>query len=72
LIFVLNSPGTIDPEFKDEIKVILYNAGDKPFICRPGDRIAQGVVVKREPRCLGVEEEATTREGGLGSTGVMT
>jgi dUTP pyrophosphatase len=68
-LFVLNSPGTIDPGYPDEIKIILYNAGTLPYTVEPGDRIAQGVVVKREPRCLGVEIESTERTGGFGSSG---
>ncbi len=68
-LFVLNSPGTIDPTYPDEIKVILHNLGDKPQVIGYGDRIAQGVVVKIEPHALGVEHGKSKRQGGLGSTG---
>ncbi len=40
-IGVLNSPGTIDPDYRGEIKVILFNISNKDFIIKPGDRIAQ-------------------------------
>lgn len=69
-VFVLNSPGTIDPQFPEEIKVILFNAGKSPVTIRKGDRIAQGVVAECAPRALGVGVEDTVRTGGIGSTGV--
>lgn len=43
-IFVLNSPGTVDSDFRGEVKVILTNLGDKPFAINNGDRIAQAVL----------------------------
>jgi dUTP pyrophosphatase len=45
-IFVLNSPGTIDPDYAGEICVILANFGKKKFVIEAGDRIAQGIVKK--------------------------
>ena len=45
-ITVLNSPGTIDPDYKGEIKVILFNTGDQEFEVRKGDRIAQLVFAR--------------------------
>jgi len=69
-VVVLNSPGTIDPSFPGEILVILHNVGDDIYYAEPGTRIAQGVVVKREPRALGVEVEDSVRVGGFGHTGV--
>lgn len=69
-IIVLNSPGTVDPKYPNEIKVILYNLGDTSYVVGHGDRIAQGVVVKREPRALGVTHLRNTRVSGIGSTGV--
>ncbi|ACX52745.1 deoxyuridine 5'-triphosphate nucleotidohydrolase Dut [Ammonifex degensii KC4] len=71
-VTLLNSPGTIDADYRGEIKVILINLGDKPWTCHRGDRIAQLVVlpvarvVWRE-----VEElDSTVRgEGGFGHTG---
>lgn len=72
-IGVLNSPGTIDSDYRGEVGVILINLGDSPFPVRRGDRIAQLVFARVEP----VEWEesdtlAETRrgEGGFGSTGV--
>lgn len=46
-ITVLNSPSTIDPDYRGEIGVILFNAGDAPFVVKTGDRIAQIVPTKR-------------------------
>ena len=45
-VAVLNSPGTIDADYRGEIKVILINWGDEPFVIRRGDRVAQMVVQK--------------------------
>ena len=72
-IFVFNSPGIIDTDYRGELKVILANFSQKAFIIKAGDRIAQLVLV---PHCSlpmeYVDElEATNRgDGGLGSTGV--
>jgi dUTP pyrophosphatase len=66
-----NSPGTIDPGYRGEIRVILLNLGREPYHVQPGDRIAQMVVARYEP----VEwEEAGIGEsrrgaGGFGSSG---
>ncbi len=68
----LNSPGTIDADYRGEIKVILVNLSDTEHIIQPGDRIAQMVVqpvikVQWEPVA---EIEATERnQGGFGHTG---
>jgi len=68
-ITVLNTPGTIDSDYKQEVKVILINLGEHPFEIKPGDRIAQGVFHKVErPACIPVL--GNKREGGFGSTGV--
>ena len=71
-VFVLNSPGTIDADYRGEIKVILHNAGDKAYTVYEGDKIAQ-LVVTFLPRVTFEEVDAlllTERgEGGLGSTG---
>lgn len=71
-ITVLNAPGTIDADYRGEIKVILVNLSDTPFTINPGERIAQMVVARHER----VEWEETERldttergEGGFGSTG---
>jgi dUTP pyrophosphatase len=68
---VLNSPGTIDSDYRGEIGVILANLGDKPVTVRRGDRIAQMVVA----RYLTVEWDLTDAlpesdrgSGGFGST----
>ena len=71
-VFVLNAPGTIDADYRGEIKAILFNSGETAFEVRRGDRIAQAVVA---PVVQGrwVEAEVlppTARgEGGFGSTG---
>jgi dUTP pyrophosphatase len=69
----LNSPGTIDADFRGEIQVVLANFGNEPFVIRRGDRIAQMVVapVSRASFELVDELPPTVRgEGGFGSTGV--
>jgi dUTP pyrophosphatase len=67
-----NSPATIDPGYRGEIRVILQNLGREAFEIRPGDRIAQMVIARYEA-VEWVEEGAlsdTTRgEGGFGSSG---
>lgn len=72
-ITVLNSPGTIDSDYRGEIKVILINHSDKDFSISDGDRIAQMVIAKHEiPSFETVFElEETKRgQGGFGSTGI--
>ena len=68
----LNSPGTIDADYRGEVGVILANLGEEPFVIRRGDRIAQ-MVVARYARIVWEETEAldgTSRgAGGFGSTG---
>lgn len=49
-ITVLNSPGTIDADYRGEIKVILVNLSNEPFIINDGERIAQMVIAKHEDR----------------------
>jgi dUTP pyrophosphatase len=69
---VLNSPGTIDADYRGEIKVILVNLSSEPFIINNGERIAQMVIAKHEQaEWIEVEqlEESTRGEGGFGSTG---
>ena len=74
-ITVLNSPGTIDSDYRGEVKVLLVNLGDEPFSIARGERIAQ-LVVQRVERATLVEadEIAATRRGagGFGSTGVRS
>lgn len=67
-----NTPGTIDSDYRGELKVILINLGDFPFEVRRGDRIAQLVLAPVvRATWLEVEEldETTRGEGGFGSTG---
>jgi len=69
----LNSPGTIDADYRGEIRVILINLGEEPFPVRRGDRIAQLVFapVLRADWAVVEDLDATPRgEGGFGHTGV--
>ena len=72
-ITCLNTPGTIDSDYRGEVKVILANLGDEDFVIQRGDRIAQLVVAPVTHAAM-IEVEAlddTTRgAGGFGSTGV--
>ncbi len=71
-ITVLNSPGTIDADYRGEVKVLLINLGDEPFHIARGDRIAQLVIapVTHAKIELAVELAETARgAGGFGSTG---
>lgn len=71
-ITVLNSPGTVDADYRGEIKVILINHGQEDFIINNGDRIAQMVIAKHERAVWNVVEELQSTErgaGGFGSTG---
>jgi dUTP pyrophosphatase len=72
-IMVVNSPGTIDADYRGEVQILLLNAGAEPFVVSRGMRIAQGVLapvyraVWRESETL----ETTARDaGGFGSTGL--
>ena len=71
-ITCLNSPGTIDADYRGEVGVILANLGAEPFVVRRGDRIAQMVIA---PVTRGVFEEVASLDetargaGGFGSTG---
>jgi len=72
-VTVLNSPGTIDSDYRGEVKVILINLGGDPFTIRSGDRIAQ-MVFKRLARVdfrpVASLADSCRGEGGFGSTGV--
>lgn len=71
-VFVLNSPGTIDSDYRGEIKVMLMNLGEEPFTVKHGDRIAQLVVCPYQPVTFYESDELsdTTRgQNGFGSTG---
>lgn len=72
-IFVANSPGIIDPDYRGEIKVLLHNSGWKPFYVKNGDRIAQLVFAPFvAANVREVQELSDTVRGssGIGSTGV--
>ena len=74
-IGILNSPGTIDSDYRGEVKIILTNFGKEPYVIRRGDRIAQMIVAKYER----VQWEESTSlgqtfrgEGGFGHTGIKS
>lgn len=72
-ITVLNSPGTIDSDYRGEIGVLLINLSDTPFVINAGERIAQMVVARHEQAELIEVEELNDTErgaGGYGHTGV--
>jgi dUTP pyrophosphatase len=71
-ITVLNSPGTIDADYRGEIKVLLINLSSEPFVIQPGDRIAQMVIARHETvewNTVDILSESTRGAGGFGSTG---
>ena len=71
-ISVLNTPGTIDSDYRGEIKVIIYNHGNNEFVIKNGDRIAQMVltpIIKMELELVNDLPETIRGEGGFGSTG---
>lgn len=71
-VTLLNSPGTIDADYRGEVKVILINLGDEDFVISKGDRIAQ-MIIQQVVRCRWEEVESlddTARgDGGFGHTG---
>jgi len=72
-IMVPNSPGTIDADYRGEIKIIMWNLGENDFEIAKGDRIAQLVispVVKARFKCVTKLKETKRNEGGFGHTGV--
>lgn len=71
-VTVLNAPGTVDADYRGEVKVILVNHGDEPFVVSRGDRIAQLVVAavtRAEPVLVADLDETDRGAGGFGSTG---
>ena len=71
-ISVLNSPGTIDADYRGEIKVILVNLSNDSFVINDGERIAQMVIAKHETvewKLVDTLEETIRGEGGFGHTG---
>jgi dUTP pyrophosphatase len=74
VITVLNSPGTIDSDYRGEVRVILVNHGNEGFVIRNGDKIAQMVLapVTRAEFVIGEVDVDTERgTGGFGSTGIQ-
>lgn len=75
-ITVLNTPGTVDSGYRGEVKVILFNTGEEPFVIKNGDRIAQGVIApvqfSKTTKFVRVNnlDESDRGSGGFGSTGV--
>ena len=71
-VTVLNTPGTIDADYRGEIKVILVNLSNEPFTINPGERIAQMVVARYEKvewDIVDTLDETERGAGGFGSTG---
>jgi dUTP pyrophosphatase len=72
-VTVLNSPGTVDADYRGEIGVILVNLSNENFVVENGERIAQLIIAKHErAEWIEVQEltETSRGEGGFGSTGV--
>jgi dUTP pyrophosphatase len=72
-ISIVNTPGTIDPDYRGEIKVILVNLSDVPFTLEPGERIAQMIIARFEHiswKEVETLSETVRGEGGFGHTGV--
>lgn len=72
-VTVLNTPGTIDSDYRGEIKIILINLGDKDFVINNGDRVAQMVIAPVTQGTFEIVSELSETErgtGGFGSTGV--
>ncbi|WAM34880.1 dUTP diphosphatase [Caldicellulosiruptor morganii] len=72
-ITILNSPGTIDSDYRGEVCVILINLGNNPFVIKRGDRIAQMVICKYEKAKIEEVQELSETDrgdGGFGSTGI--
>lgn len=71
-VTVLNTPGTVDSDYRGEVAIILINLGTAPFAIARGDRIAQGVIAAA-PQAVLVEvaalDETSRGAGGFGSTG---
>jgi dUTP pyrophosphatase len=71
-IGIVNSPGTIDADYRGEIKIILVNLSNQPFLLNPGERIAQMVIARYEKAVwkeCDTLDESGRGEGGFGSTG---
>ncbi len=71
-IGIINAPGTVDADYRGEIKVALINLGEGPYTIRRGDRVAQMVIQKvyqAELQVVDALEETERNEGGFGHTG---
>lgn len=71
-ITCLNTPGTIDSDYRGEVGVILVNLGQEPFVIRRGERIAQMVIARHEQAAIAEVDsldETARGAGGFGSTG---
>jgi len=71
-ITVLNSPGTIDADYRGEIKILLVNLSDEAFLIESGERVAQMVIAKHEQidwSLVDSLEDSERSAGGFGSTG---
>ena len=72
-ITVLNTPGTVDADYRGEVGVILYNASKEDFVIEPGERIAQMVIAKYEQiswEQVETLDETERGDGGFGHSGV--
>ena len=72
-ITVLNTPGTIDADYRGEIGVVLVNLSDEDFVVNPGERVAQMVIAQYEQavqQTVDTLDETERGEGGYGHTGV--
>jgi dUTP pyrophosphatase len=72
-VTLLNTPGTIDADYRGPLCVIMYNAGKRPFAVRRGDRIAQMVIApvcRAELEVVPRLDDTARGEGGFGSTGI--
>ena len=70
---VLNTPGTVDADYRGEVMVLLINLGDKDFVINDGERIAQIIIARHETAdfiAVEVLDETERGEGGYGHTGV--
>ena len=71
-VTVLNSPGTVDSDYRGELMIILINLGDQPFVIKRGERVAQAVFAKVERAVLTEADqldETARASGGFGSSG---
>ncbi len=72
-IGLVNSPGTIDSDYRGEIGLIMINWGDKSFVIKSGDRVAQMIisrVYQADILLVGDLDETTRGDGGFGHTGI--